>query len=113
MQHENEVTTAQSPVDESLIDKHRRRAIAASGIGWGLDGFTWTMYGFALTAAMPVLGMSSGASGWVTAISIVASAAVRYLWKSRRPLWPRKYADHRHLRIQRVYRANRYLPTHV
>lgn len=75
MQHENEVTTTQSPVDESLIDKHRRRAIAASGIGWGLDGFTWTMYGFALTAAMPVLGMSSGASGWVTAISIVASAA--------------------------------------
>lgn len=53
---------------------NRRKAIGAAGIGWGLDGFTWTMYGFALTAAMPVLGMSEGMSGWVTAISIVASA---------------------------------------
>lgn len=61
-------------VDENLLNKYRTRAIAASGIGWGLDGFTWTMYGFALVAAMPVLGMTSEATGWVTAISILASA---------------------------------------
>lgn len=60
--------------DEALLEKYRRRAIAASGIGWGLDGFTWTMYGFALVAAMPVLGMTEADAGWVTAISIVASA---------------------------------------
>lgn len=59
---------------EALTAKYRRRAITASGIGWGLDGFTWSMYGFALVAAMPVLGMSSGSAGWVSAISIVASA---------------------------------------
>lgn len=62
-------------VDSATLDKNRRRAIAASGIGWGLDGFTWTMYGFALVAAMPALNMSSGHTGWITAISIVASAA--------------------------------------
>jgi MFS family permease len=46
----------------------------ASGIGWGLDGLTWTLYGFALTAIIPVLGISAGAVGWITAASIVASA---------------------------------------
>lgn len=53
---------------------NRRKAVVASGIGWGLDGFTWTMYGFALPAASAVLGLSSGAGGWITALSIVASA---------------------------------------
>lgn len=52
----------------------RRRAITAAGMGWGLDGFTWTMYGFALTAALPVLGLTTAAAGWITAVSIVASA---------------------------------------
>lgn len=40
----------------------------------GLDGLTWTLYGFALTAVGPVLGVSSDAKGWITALSIVASA---------------------------------------
>lgn len=52
----------------------KRRAITAAGMGWGLDGFTWTMYGFALTAALPALNMSTATAGWVTAVSIVASA---------------------------------------
>ena len=51
-----------------------RRALLAAGLGWGLDGLTWTMYAFALTVAAPVLGISSAAVGWVTATSIVASA---------------------------------------
>lgn len=51
-----------------------RRAYVAAGIGWGLDGLTWTIYGFALTAIIPVLGISTGAVGWITAASIVASA---------------------------------------
>lgn len=55
-------------------ERMKRRAISAAGIGWGLDGFTWTMYGFALTAALPSLHMSTGMAGWVTALSIVASA---------------------------------------
>src|SRR5699024_11040546 len=75
MPHEHQAVPSKPPVDDSHGEKYRRRAIAASGIGWGLDGFTWTMYGFALTAAMPVLGLSEGASGWVTAISIVEYAA--------------------------------------
>ena len=51
-----------------------RRALAAAGIGWGLDGLTWTMYSFALTAAMPVLGLTTGQVGWITGVSIAASA---------------------------------------
>lgn len=51
-----------------------RRAVAAAGIGWGLDGLTWTMYSFALTAAMPVLSLSTGQVGWITGVSIAASA---------------------------------------
>jgi MFS family permease len=51
-----------------------RRAYVASGIGWGLDGLTWTLYGFALTAIIPVLGVSTRGAGWITAASIVASA---------------------------------------
>jgi MFS family permease len=51
-----------------------RRAVAAAGIGWGLDGLTWTMYSFALTIVLPVLGISTGEAGWITALSIAASA---------------------------------------
>lgn len=51
-----------------------RRALASAGIGWGLDGLTWTIYSFALTVAMPVLGITTAAAGWITALSIVASA---------------------------------------
>lgn len=74
MTQQTGVTAQNETVESNHLKKNRNRAIAASGIGWGLDGFTWTMYGFALTAAMPVLGMTSASSGWVTAISIVASA---------------------------------------
>lgn len=63
---------------ENAALRHRssmaNRAITAAGIGWGLDGLTWTMYSFALTAVLPALGISAGAAGWVTAMSIVASA---------------------------------------
>jgi MFS family permease len=51
-----------------------RRAYVAAGIGWGLDGLTWTLYGFALTTVMPLLGITSRTAGWITAASIVASA---------------------------------------
>lgn len=51
-----------------------RRAVVAAGIGWGLDGLTWTMYSFALTAVIPVLGLTKGEAGWVTALSVAASA---------------------------------------
>ncbi|RWW91516.1 MFS transporter [Paenarthrobacter ureafaciens] len=60
--------------ESSALRSNRRKAIGAAGIGWGLDGFTWTMYGFALTAALPALGITAGMSGWITAVSIVASA---------------------------------------
>lgn len=59
---------------QQVTEKDSRRALTAAGIGWGLDGLTWTMYSFALTAVLPVLGISEGASGWITAVSIGASA---------------------------------------
>lgn len=73
-----DTTTTPPPQDtrvETLEQRsNRMKAVGAAGIGWGLDGFTWTMYGFALTAAMPVLGIEKSLAGWVTALSIVASA---------------------------------------
>lgn len=51
-----------------------RRALVAAGMGWGLDGVTWTMYAFALTVVLPVLGISEDGIGWITAASIIASA---------------------------------------
>jgi len=51
-----------------------RRAFVAAGLGWGLDGLTWTMYSFALTAVLPALGISASGAGWITAASIGASA---------------------------------------
>jgi len=67
-------STTTAAGDTATESTMRRRAITAAGLGWGLDGFTWTMYGFALTAALPVLGMTTAMAGWVTAVSIVASA---------------------------------------
>ena len=52
-----------------------RRAFLTAGVGWGLDGLTWTMYSFALTAVLPVLGISEADVGRLTAASIVSSAA--------------------------------------
>ncbi|MQA06816.1 MAG: MFS transporter [Streptosporangiales bacterium] len=68
------MTEKQQVMAQEVTEKDARRALAAAGIGWGLDGLTWTMYAFALTAVMPVLGISEGAAGWITAVSIGASA---------------------------------------
>lgn len=65
--------TSATPIDEPARGQAARAYIAA-GMGWGLDGFTWTIYGFALTAAIPALGIASGMVGWITALSILASA---------------------------------------
>lgn len=67
----DEVATEGSPPEPPAV----RRAVTAAGIGWGLDGFTWTMYAFVLAAVMPVLGISTEFAGWITAVSIAASAA--------------------------------------
>ncbi|WP_190812655.1 MFS transporter [Saccharopolyspora pogona] len=67
------MTTTQADTP-TRSDSDARRAVAAAGIGWGLDGLTWTMYSFALTVLLPVLGISTALAGWVTALSIVASA---------------------------------------
>jgi hypothetical protein len=32
------------------VDTQRRRAFVPSGLGWGLDGFDWTMFAYALPA---------------------------------------------------------------
>nr|WP_255426398.1 MFS transporter [Pseudonocardia sp. C8] len=57
--------------------EHRRsyrRALTASSIGWGLDGFDHTMFPLALGAILATLGISTAAGGTVTTISLVASA---------------------------------------
>jgi len=68
------VSGVQVDAESEETRSYARRALVAAGMGWALDGLTWTMYAFALTVALPVLGISSGQIGWVTAASIVASA---------------------------------------
>jgi MFS family permease len=69
---QSQLTTISPP--QAGEQSQARRAYVAAGIGWGLDGLTWTIYGFALTAVGPVLGFTSATAGWITAVSIVASA---------------------------------------
>lgn len=51
-----------------------RRALTASSIGWGLDGFDHTMFPLALGAILATLGISTAAGGTITTVSLVASA---------------------------------------
>lgn len=68
------MTEVKAREESEATRAHGRRALIAAGMGWALDGLTWTMYAFAITVALPVLGISKGQIGWVTAVSIVASA---------------------------------------
>ncbi len=60
-----------SPQEE---DTQRRRAFVASGLGWGLDGFDWTMFAYALPAITVSLGLSASEGPFIVAFSLVASA---------------------------------------
>jgi MFS family permease len=51
-----------------------RRAFIASGLGWGLDGFTYTMFALALPGILVALDLTVAQGGWITTSSIVASA---------------------------------------
>jgi MFS family permease len=56
------------------LSRHGRRAFLAAGIGWGLDGFDWTMYGFALPAIVATLGISTAQAGYAATASLASSA---------------------------------------
>jgi MFS family permease len=56
------------------VETQRKRAFVASGLGWGLDGFDWTMFAYALPAITVSLGMSESDGPFVVAVSLVASA---------------------------------------
>ena len=56
------------------VEPQRRRAFVAAGLGWGLDGFDWTMFAYALPAITTALSMSASDGPFVVACSLVASA---------------------------------------
>ena len=56
------------------IKTQRRRASVAAGLGWGLDGFDWTMFAYALPAITASLSLSESDGPFVVAFSLVASA---------------------------------------
>jgi MFS family permease len=68
------------PIDSlgSVDPALARRAYVAAGLGWTLDGMTWTLYSFAITVAGASFGLSAAgaisAFGWITAASVVSSA---------------------------------------
>ncbi|GAA2884394.1 MFS transporter [Pseudonocardia halophobica] len=51
-----------------------RRAVTASALGWGLDGFDHTMFPLALGAILATLGANVATGGTISTISLVASA---------------------------------------
>ncbi|WP_341318765.1 MFS transporter [Paraburkholderia sp. IMGN_8] len=51
-----------------------RRVVAASALGWGLDGFGHTMFALALGAILTSLHLSIGIGGTISTVSLVASA---------------------------------------
>jgi MFS family permease len=56
------------------MDKHGRKAFIASGLGWGLDGYTFTMFSMALPSIIIALNMSVADGGWIVTFSLLASA---------------------------------------
>jgi len=56
------------------MEKMERRAFIASSLGWGLDGFDFTMFALALPALLKALSISVADTGFVTTSSLVASA---------------------------------------
>jgi MFS family permease len=56
------------------VPRQRNRAFVAAGLGWGLDGFDWTMLAYALPAITAALSLSPSQGPFVVAFSLVASA---------------------------------------
>jgi MFS family permease len=52
----------------------QRRAMIASGLGWGLDGFDFYLYVYALPAILTAFSLSKAAGGLLATYTLVASA---------------------------------------
>lgn len=56
------------------MEKMERRAFIASSLGWGLDGFDFTMFSLILPTLLAALTISVADSGFVTTSTLIASA---------------------------------------
>ncbi|MQA11690.1 MAG: MFS transporter [Pseudonocardiaceae bacterium] len=69
-----EGVAVRTTADEATYRKQYRRAVTASSMGWGLDGFDHTMFPLALAAILATLNISVEAGGAISTVSLVASA---------------------------------------
>jgi MFS family permease len=71
---ENHARETELNIAPEEVDEQRRRAFVAAGLGWGLDGFDWTMFAYALPAITAALSLSESDGPFIVACSLVASA---------------------------------------
>jgi MFS family permease len=68
------VANGEPNIPPEELETQRKRASVAAGLGWGLDGFDWTMFAYALPAITASLSLSESDGPFVVAFSLVASA---------------------------------------
>jgi MFS family permease len=68
------VANGEPNIPPEELKTQRKRASVAAGLGWGLDGFDWTMFAYALPAITASLSLSESDGPFVVAFSLVASA---------------------------------------
>jgi MFS family permease len=68
------MTTAGAAVRPAAARPEQRRAMVATGFGWGLDAFDFYLYVYGLPAILTTFGLTKAAGGLLATYTLVASA---------------------------------------